>query len=58
MKKYFSSIARTALMCLMLSGFTACTQPSATSEVAAAYQSSGVIAVQPYTRTIFSTHNF
>ncbi len=43
---------------LLLSQACTPTQAIPPTDVASAYQTSGIIAVPPYTRTIFSTHNF
>jgi hypothetical protein len=43
-----------------LIGLQACTPTAKQTSlsVASAYETSGTISVHPYTRTIFSTHNF
>ncbi len=54
------TITKALLACVALVSLQACA-PVAGKEydaVTQAYNTSGVLAVDPYTRTIFSTHNF
>lgn len=55
-----TSIKATIGFCLLF-GLAACSSPSSMphdSFVGAAYQTSGIVTIPPYTRTIFSTTNF
>jgi hypothetical protein len=58
MKLFFQISCKTVLFVSLLLS-QACT-PAATSglDVANAYETSGLLPAKPYTRTIFSTHNF
>lgn len=61
-QRYAKNMARTCILLAIL----ACQACSATPEFAGAqgsnvinaYETSGIVKVPPYTRTIFSTHNF
>lgn len=59
MQHVMSFLAKALLISGLLSSLQACS-PVATghSDVALAYESSGTLDVQPYTRTIFSSTNF
>lgn len=60
MQKMSLQSIRIILSLALASSVVACANPSnkANSTVAQAYNSSGVVAVQPYTRSIFSSTNF
>ncbi len=53
-------VPKALFICLTLVSLQACTPPIQPSSlnVTGAYETSGVVTVPPYTRTIFSTHNF
>lgn len=52
-------LARIVLLCAALSVLQACaTTASPNMEVASAFQTSNVVSLKPYTRTIFSSHDF
>jgi len=60
MKQYVPvAIHATCLLCLLLL-LQACAPAAAPAEinVASAYETSGILPVKPYTRTIFSTTNW
>ena len=60
MHKAIGTVAKATLILSLLAALPACTPAyvPTSSEVAQAYNSSGLISVPPYTRTIFSSSNF
>lgn len=62
MTKYMTKLLSLALSLAALSLLQACSpagiSPSSQSQVAQAFETSGTVAVSPYTRTIFSSGNF
>lgn len=59
MTQLIAKLARFVFTGVVLAGLSACTNGVPTSAgVAEAFESTGTVNVQPYTRTIFSTGNF
>jgi hypothetical protein len=57
--RYLRIVPKALLIILLPASLAACTQAAPSSmSVASAYETSGVVSTGPYTRTIFSTHNF
>jgi ABC-type uncharacterized transport system auxiliary subunit len=61
MKHYMTKLLSLALSLAAISMLQACSptaSPQSQSRVAQAFETSGTVAVAPYTRTIFSSANF
>jgi hypothetical protein len=60
MKQCLRMVSKSAFLIGLVTALQACTPPQAPGEitVATAYETSGILPAHPYTRTIFSSHNF
>lgn len=59
-RTHILTLAKTVMLCAASSLLQACASgaPAQHAEVAGAFQSSNVVALKPYTRTIFSSNDF